>query len=82
MNNDEIKKLVFEYTESVKKARNAISQLETDIAIVQTGDTKGPYWSGNNAYSFAKNCLSQIEHDDMLLKNLEKNVSYLNRLSK
>ena len=82
MNKEDLKKLSMEYTGEVKKVKNALSQLETDIAIVQTGDANGPYWNGSNAYTFAKNCLSQIEHDNQLLKSLDQSVRYLESLTK
>ena len=82
MNKENIKKMALDITADVKKIKNALSQLETDIAIVQTGDANGAYWNGNNAYSYTKSCLSQIDHDNQLLKSLEQCINYLNSLSK
>ena len=82
MSKENVKKMALDITTDVKKVKNALSQLETDMAIVQTGDANGAYWSGGNAYSFAKSCLSQIDHDNQLLKSLDQCVNYLNSLSK
>ena len=82
MNNEDIKKTVLDLLANLKKAKNAISQLETDIAIVETGDVNGAYWSGANAYSFAKSCLSQVDHDNQLLKGLEQDICYIDSLGK
>jgi hypothetical protein len=82
MNKEEIKEISLDITGDVKKVKNAISQLETDIAIVQTGDANGPYWNGSNAYSFAKSCLTQIDCDNQLLKSFDQCLNYLKTLIK
>jgi hypothetical protein len=82
MDKEKIKSITLDITGDVKKVKNAISQLETDMAIVQTGDANGAYWNGANAYSFVKNCLSQIDHDNQLLKSFDQCINYLNSLIK
>ena len=82
MSNEELRKLSVDLKNDIKKVRNALSQLETDVAILQTGDANGAYWSGPGAYTFVKSCLAQIDHDNTLLANLEKCSAYIDSLIK
>ncbi len=82
MKNEDIKKMITDLTNDTKKIKNALSQLETDAAVLQTGDANGPYWNGSNALHTVKSCLSNIETDKEILKNLEKTIGYLETLIK
>ena len=79
---EEIKDLDISLKGEIKKIKNALSQLETDLAILQTGDANGPYWNGPGAYSFYKSCLGHIDHDYVLLKNLDKCSQHIETLTK
>lgn len=79
---EEEKMLSVELKTELKKFINALSQLETDVAIMGTGDANGAYWTGSNAYSFIRGCLAQIDHNHKLLSNLEKCSNYLETLNK
>lgn len=71
-NEEEAKTLSLELQTEILKLKNALNKLETDVAILQTGDVNGPFWNGANAYEFYKASLGHIEHDRTLLKHLEK----------
>ena len=77
-----LNKLSIELKTEIKKVTNALSQLETDVHIIQTGDAKGSYWNGLNAYNVIKNSLLQIDQNNDLLKNLNKCSAYIDSLVK
>lgn len=74
---DEAKTLSLELQAEILKLKNALSKLETDIALLQTGDKNGPYWNGSNAYEFHKAGLGHLDHDMNLLRHLESCSEYV-----
>ena len=82
LSDSELKEFSMSLKDEIKKIRNALSQLETDVAVLQTGDAHGAYWSGPSAYRYIKNCISQMDHDRNLLKELEKCSQYVDSLVK
>ena len=80
MSKEEIEKMIVSLIDDTKKIKNALSQLETDVAILKTGDANGPYWDGSNAYQCIKTSMTQIEYDVDLLKNIKKCINYLKTL--
>lgn len=81
MKPEEINKISKDFLDNLNKIKNALSQLETDAAILQTGDANGPYWNGNNAYNCINRCLSNVSDDQELVNNLEKCLDYIQKLS-
>ena len=74
---DEAKTLSLELQAELLKLKNALSNLETDIALLQTGDKYGPYWNGNSAYEFHKAGLGHLDHDRNLSRHLESCSEYI-----
>ena len=81
-NIEEVKKIVKSLKSEVNNFQNALSRFETNVALIQTGDGKKPYWNGTNAYYCVDKSLNQIDYDYNLLKNLNKCVEYLENLTK
>ena len=71
-NKEEAKALSLELQTEILKLKNTLANLETDIALLQTGDKSGSYWNGENAYEFHKASIGHLEHDRNLLKSIEK----------
>lgn len=78
----ELNILALELKTEVTKFQNALSQLETDLGLLQSGDAGKAYWSGPGAHTFLKSCLGNLDHDKNLLKNLNKCSEYLEKLAK
>lgn len=81
-NKDEAKTISLELQAEVLKLKNSLSKLETDIALLQTGDKTGPYWNGNSAYEFHKAGLGHLDHDRNLLRHLESCSEYVKTVLK
>lgn len=78
----ELEILALELKTEVTKFQNALSQLETDLGLLQSGDAGKAYWSGPGAYTFTKSCLGNLDHDKNLLKNVTKCSEYLEKIAK
>ncbi len=82
MNKEEIKKLAEELTLQVEKIKESLKSLNEDLDKIKNGDQNGPYWNGNNAHQCMKTALTQVECNEEILKNLEKDVTYIQSLVK
>ncbi len=82
MNKSEVEALSFELKAEVLKLENALRKLELDLGIIQTGNSDGPYWNGENAYLFTRNCSGHFDHDRALLENLHKCSDFVESLTK
>lgn len=71
-NEEELLKLSKELQSEMIKLKNSLNKLETNVAVLQTGDKNGAFWNGENAYEFYKASLGHIDHDRNLLKHIEK----------
>ena len=82
MNQEEIKKVALDLDKDIESIQKSLKKLKEDIGNIETGDTNGPYWSGDHAYQTVRAALLQIEHDTALLKDLENKVGYIHTLIK
>lgn len=78
--NNDINLLAMKLKTEVVRLKNALSQFETDIGMLETGNDKGPYWNGEGAYNFIKSSTGNIDHNKTLVDNLEKCVEYVDSL--
>lgn len=76
-NKEEAKALSLELQAEILKLKGSLAKLETDVAVLQTGDKNGAYWNGENAYDFHTAALGHMDHDKNLIKNLEKCSEYV-----
>ena len=47
---------------------------------MQTGSKGMPFWNGENAYHFVRNCTGHFDHDHVLLENLNKCSDYVSQI--
>ncbi len=80
LTNDDVKKVAAELKVEIKRIKDALEKMESDVCSLEAGDDNGPYWNGSTAYSVIKNCLVQLDQDRALLKNLVKCSDYLDSL--
>ena len=79
--NNEMRPILLELETELLKANNALEKLEQSIEKIQTGDKKGPYWNGGNAYQTISSCAGHIDHDRYLLCELDGCFKYLSSIS-
>lgn len=66
----------------LKKIQVALGVIETNMAIMETGDHHGPYWSGKGAVRFIQSGMAYLLHTKKLLSELEKCSEYLENETK
>ncbi len=77
----DVEALALELKAEVLKLKNALTKLELDLGLLQTGNSDGPFWDGENAYLFMRNCSGNFDHNRVLLENLEKCSEYVSTFS-
>lgn len=76
-NKEEAKALSLELQAEILKLKSSLARFENDVVVLQTGDKNGPYWNGENAYDVYKSSLGHLDHDNNLIKNIEKCSEYI-----
>ena len=82
MKKEEIKKITSELSSDLSDIKVALDELSVALDCLKDGDDKGFYWMSRNAYQFYKNCITQLNCNYDIVNQLEKNMPYLESLSK
>lgn len=76
----DVEVLAVELKAEILKAESALRKLELDLGLMQTGSKGMPFWNGENAYHFVRNCTGHFDHDHVLLENLNKCSDYVSQI--
>ncbi len=78
MKKEEIKQVYLSLSMDIAYIREALETLVEELSAMRDNHE----WTGKNAYQYYKNCITQINCNYELLEQLEKNMSYIESLSK
>ena len=78
MKKEEIKQVYLSLAMDISYIREALDSLCNDLTTMKEEHE----WTGKNAYQYYKNCMTQINCNYELIEQLEKNMSYIENLTK
>jgi len=76
----QMKSLTKNLDSEISKFNKAVKKLSSDLDTLQKGDGTTAYWSGSLAYNWITTALAHVDHDKVLLDDLDNCNDYLDAL--